>query len=88
MHSPNDGSSKRSIRNIGIIAVDGLIDCRRRIDGAAIGPHAFIPALTGEVVRFGDQRLALASLLRRPIARDFESSFLRALRSPPDNGAG
>src|SRR5216684_358601 len=39
-------------------AVDGLIDCRRRIDRAAIAPHFFIPALTGEVVGFPDQCLA------------------------------
>jgi hypothetical protein len=38
-----------------VAAVDGLINCRARIDGAAIAPHLFIPALAGEVVRFADQ---------------------------------
>jgi len=51
-------------------AVDGLIDCRRWIDGAAVAPHAFVPALTGEVVSFADQRLALAPLFRRPLSED------------------
>jgi hypothetical protein len=45
-------------------AVDGLINGRARIDRSAVAPHAFIPALTGEVVGFPDQRLALALLFR------------------------
>ncbi len=32
--------------------VDGLIDCRARVDGDAVRPHLLIPALTGEVVGF------------------------------------
>jgi len=51
-------------------AVDGLVDCRRWVDWATIGPHAFIPALTGEVVGFPDQRLALAPLFRRPLGEN------------------
>ena len=51
-------------------AVDGLIDCRRGIDRAAIAPHFFIPALTGEVVGFPDQCLALAPLFRRPLGEN------------------
>jgi hypothetical protein len=59
---------------------------------AAVAPHLFIPTVTGKVVGFADQRLALAPLLCRSLgkifvmARDFESSFVRALRSPPDRG--
>ncbi len=74
-------------------AVDGLIYRRRWIDGA-VAPHLFIPALIGEVVGFTDQRLAPAPLFcwalakLRVMARYLESSFLRALRSPPDSGAG
>ena len=48
-------------------AVDGLIDGRRRIDGAAIRAYPFIPALTGEVVGLPDQRLALTPPFRRPL---------------------
>jgi hypothetical protein len=51
-------------------AVDGLIDGRARIDWSAVAPHLFIPALTGEVVGFPDQRLALAPLFRRPLSKD------------------
>ena len=51
-------------------AIDCLIYRRRWIDGAAIGPHALIPALTGEVVGFPDQRLALAPLFRRPLGEN------------------
>jgi len=42
-----------------ISAVDGLINGRARIDGAAVAPHLFIPALTGKVVGFPDQRFAV-----------------------------
>jgi LytS/YehU family sensor histidine kinase len=35
--------------------VYGLVDRWRRINRPAICPHPFIPALTGEVVRFGDK---------------------------------
>jgi hypothetical protein len=49
--------------------VDRLIYCRRWIDGAAVAPHAFVPALTGEVVRFPDQRLWLFPRQRDRICR-------------------
>src|ERR1700678_2112789 len=50
----------------GEAAVDGLIDCRARIDGTAVAPHTFVPRLAGEVVGFPDQPVALATLFRRP----------------------
>jgi hypothetical protein len=51
-------------------AVDGLIYRRARIDGATVAPHPFIPALTGEVVRFPDQCFALAPLFCRPLSEN------------------
>jgi hypothetical protein len=38
--------------------------------GAAVAPHLFIPAFTGEVVRFPDQRLALAAVFSRPLGEN------------------
>jgi len=40
------------------------------LDGAAIAPHAFVPALAGEVVGFPDQRFAWATLFRRPLSEN------------------
>jgi hypothetical protein len=48
--------------------------------------------LTGQVVGFADQRLALAPFSAERsakilvIARDFDSSFASAFRSPPEIG--
>ena len=75
-----------------VTAVDRLIYRGARINRAAVAPHAFVPALTGEVIGFADQCLAMrrfsadCSAKIVVIARDFTSSFLRALRSPPDSG--
>jgi hypothetical protein len=68
--------------------VDGLIDGRAGIDRAAIAPHAFIPGLASEVVRASPSARfsAYRSAKMCVMARDFESSFVRALRSPPDSG--
>jgi hypothetical protein len=56
-------------------AVDGLIYRRRWIDGTAVAPHTFARRLAGEVVGFPDQRLAGASLFRRPLSKKCASSL-------------
>jgi hypothetical protein len=48
-----------------VTAIDRLIDSRAGIDGAAIGPHLFIPALTSQVIGFADQCLAQAPFFIR-----------------------
>jgi hypothetical protein len=51
-------------------AVDCTLDGRAGIDWTAVRPHALVPALTGQVVRFADQSLALLTKLRRPLGED------------------
>src|SRR5450759_2200428 len=53
-----------------VTAVDRLIYRGARINGAAVAPHAFVPALTGEVIGFADQCLADAALLRRLLSEN------------------
>jgi hypothetical protein len=54
----------------GVAAIDGLVDRGRRVDRPPVGPHPFIPALAGEIVRLADQRLAGGALLERALGRN------------------
>jgi hypothetical protein len=60
----------------------------------AVAPQALVPRLARKNVGFPDQPSpsrrfsADPSAKMRVIARYFESTFLRTLRSPPDSGAG
>lgn len=44
-----------------VAAADRPVDRRRRVDRAAVGPHAFVPAFAEKLVGFPDQRLAIGS---------------------------
>jgi hypothetical protein len=77
-----------------IAAIYRLVDGRRGIDRFSVRPHPLVPAFSQEPIGLAYQCVPLARsssdcAAKMPvIARALPSSFFKALRSPPDRGAG